>query len=441
VPDQLLARLPPLETPDQRPAGHEVPAPAVVRADGSAMVEDLFAVLAHIRQRYVRPHRDEGAAAHVPPIPMAHVDLGERLLGGREPERLDLLRRLLWRLKLVHESRGVLRPTPRARAWLQLDDARRHRAVVLAWRDDPHWKELGLVPTIVQDQADPTYNPVPARRAFLGFLARHHGGWRSLDGVIAELKRERPDYLRPDGDFDSWHLRNATTGAYLTGFEAWDQVEGVLARLLLTHPLRWLGVVEIGEDADGRPVAFRITPLGAALLAGPQPSDAPPAERQTAVATVDEEMMVTIPVAGTMYQRYQLERFAAWRGQDDEEARYALTEESVWRSQNTGVRMEQIDRFLRRLTGDRLPPALARNLLAWGGRFGRAAMRRVVLLQTVDEATMQQIRSRPELRRLLGDLMGPTTCLVDERHAEEVLNHLKAIGIWPRLVGEGLGDD
>ena len=446
VPDQLLARVPTLEPPADRLANHEAPAPTVVHGDGRAMVEDLLAVLAHLRQHHVVPRREDGASLHAPPIPMQHVDLGPRLQGERDPARLGLLRRLLWRLKLVHESRGALRPTPRARTWLQLDDLRRHQAVMLAWRDDAQWGELSLVPTIRWENSGWSHNPVPARRALLEFLVRYRGAWRTLDGLVADLKRDRPDYLRPDGDYDGWHLRDATTGAYLTGFEAWDQVEGALARLLLTHPLRWLGVVEIGDD-DGRPVAFRLTPMGEALLTGrptPEPAPEPAPEGATPGeapphASIDDDMVITIPVAGTMYERYQLERFCEWLGQD-EVARYVITEDSVWRSQNTGVRTDQIDHFLRRLVGERLPAALSRDLLAWGGRFGRASMRRVVLLQTTDEATMQQIRGRPELRRLVGELMGPTTCLIDERHADEVLARLKAMGIWPRLLGEGLGD-
>lgn len=457
VPQQILERVPALEPLAERSLSPEAPAPVAVYAEGSALVEDLLAVLAHIRQHHVPPERAEGAPAHVPPIPMAHIDLGPRLQGGREAARLHLLRRLVWRLKLVHESHGQLRPSPRARTWLQLDDVRRQQAVVLAWRDDPHWDELLLVPTIRLDEASWTHNPVPARRALLAFLARYDGAWRTLDGVIADLKRDRPDYLRPDGDYDGWHVRDAATGAYLSGFEAWDQIEGALAHLLLTQPLRWLGLVEIGADAEGQPVALRLTPLGQALLAeqpAPERAAGPPqaatisvtepaAETAASAEVASTEAtsavaLITIPVEGTMYERYQLERFCQWVSQDTV-ARYALTEDSVWKGQNTGVKTEQIEHFLRRLTGDALPPALSRSLLAWGGRFGRVAMRRVVLLQTVDEATMQHIRGRPELRRLLGELMGPTTCLVDERHAHEVLARLKALGIWPRLVGEGIG--
>ena len=61
-------------------------------------------------------------------------------------------------------------------------------------------------------------------------------------------------------------MRDAATGAYLSGFEAWDQIEGALAHLLRTQPLRWLGPSR-SVRCGGQPVALRLTPLGQALLA------------------------------------------------------------------------------------------------------------------------------------------------------------------------------
>jgi hypothetical protein len=74
-----------------------------------------------------------------------------------------------------------------------------------------------------------------------------------------------------------------------------------------------------------------------------------------------------------------------------------------------------------------------RALQEWGKRVGRVIIRKMVLLQTVDERTMQQIRSTPAVRSLLGQALSPTACLVDEANVEELSKRLKLLGIWPHI--------
>jgi ferric-dicitrate binding protein FerR (iron transport regulator) len=144
-------------------------------------------------------------------------------------------------------------------------------------------------------------------------------------------------------------------------------------------------------------------------------------------------MMVAITVRGSRYQRYQLERLAAWQDQDGDHARYWLSEDAVWQALNAGITGEQMLTFLENISGDRVPEIVRHTLSAWGARFGAATLRRVVLLETVDAATMQRIRQVPELARLLGASLGPARCLVDEEHMERLVAELKKRNIWPRV--------
>jgi hypothetical protein len=425
--------------------------PALVQRDGDALIEDVVAVLARIRRNQPRlPDEedddapDNGQSEGIPAL-LRSLDMGARLIGEASPERLSLLVRILWRLRLIQEDRRVLRPTVKAREWLHLPDIRRRRALLLAWRDDPTWNELSFLPALRQATlageaiAQPGH-PVNARRVLLELLARHPvGRWISLDGLVQMIKARRPDYLRPDGDYDSWGMVDAETGESLHGFAAWDRIEGQLAVLIISGPLRWLGMVEVGlDEAQGDPVAFRLTPRGAAMLAALRPgksgaSAEPPAdEADVPAATIDPDLLVTIPLRGTLYERYQLERFANWQGQDTA-ATYLITPESVWEGYNAGIRMEQILRFLQRITHDSVPPAVTTTLQAWGGRFGSVRLTRMVLLQTVDEQTMKQITARADVRALLGQRLSATAYLVEEQNMPLLTELLKARGIWPMI--------
>jgi hypothetical protein len=445
VPNQLLALLVPLVAAS--PSLDVVPSdpPAESLDDGHALVEDLFALLVTVRQGHV-PAPAVVGAGHAP-RPWPRLELGARLLGEPNPTRLALIAELAARLGLTREVEGWLRPGPRAREWLRLSDARRLRSVYVAWRDDPRWNELAQVQTL---RYEAEVNPATARRALLRVLAECPAGrWLALDSVLQAIKRQRPDYLRPDGDV-AWHVRDAATGEPLSGAASWDRVEGAVARHVLTSSLRWLGVVATGRETGAvEPHAVYITARGQALFgmagaeqpnegtvrrAPAQQGDSPHADEgaERPLATITDDLVITVPLENTLHERYQLERFAGWERQD-RVATYRVTADSLWRGYNGGVEVALVVKFLTRISGDRMPEPALRDLLAWGGRFGHARLREMVLLQTDDERTMKQITSRAELRALLGTALSPTTCLVERNKADKLLQQLKALGIWPKL--------
>jgi len=434
IPQQLQERLAALGLGAAELKVAEVEPPARIQADGRALIEDILAILVHIRKGQVAAGAGGGGGRGASLPSLANLDLGPRLQGENHPERLALIGRLLARMHLVQPGEGLLRPTARAREWLRAADWPRWRSVFLAWREDAHWDELRHLPTLHLD--DPAWqgNPVRARQALLQVLGRVRPGvWLSLEAFLAALKRQHPDYLRPDGDYAHPVLRDAQTGERLSGLASWDRVEGVLACHLLTWPLRWLGVVDIGYADEGaeRPSALRLTEEGRALLAeGAEPAAG---EAEPPVATIGEDFTITLPLADSLYERYQLERFAQWQAQDHRQAIYRLSAESIWRSQNAGVNVEQILRFLQRISRDRVPPGVTRALQEWGHRFGKVIIRKTVLLQAADPHIMQQLRADPAIRALLGEMLSPTACLVEERNVEALSKQLKALGIWPHV--------
>lgn len=430
IPEELAALLPALEAPSAAGQTEQRQAPAQIRAADADLLEDLLALVVLLRRQPLAWHAaappdDEALRAWAEPA---------RLVGGADPLRLQFLWRLLARQGLVEHDGRAWRLALGARQWLRQRDAEQWLATFVAWRDDADWDELLHLPTILCEQAGWHNQPARARRRLCALLASYQEGvWYDLESLLQALHDHHPDYLRPDGDLDSWLIRDAETGEYLRGLDSWDAVEGALARHLLTQPLYWLGVTELGMEAgDAPPVAIRLTPSGKQLLAGeaPETRQGAPADP---VAHMDEQMLVRISTTDTRYLRYQLERLAEWRENQGPEARYQLTEDSVWQSLNAGIQGEQILAFLRRITGDGLPVSVERTLALWASQFGRVTLGRAVVLEAQDEATMQTIRQAPELAPLLGEFLGPTRCLVGDEHLEELVSGLKRRGIWPRI--------
>src|SRR5258707_9319744 len=86
--------------------------------------------------------------------------------------------------------------------------------------------------------------------------------WWSVDQLINAVKEEEADFQRPNGDYDSWYIRDAATNQYLRGFETWDKVDGAVLRFILTGPMHGLGLVDTAENGG----ACRLTAYGRAFI-------------------------------------------------------------------------------------------------------------------------------------------------------------------------------
>lgn len=436
VPQQLLERMRSLFASPSTFVIETVPAPPCIRSQGTALAEDLFSALVYMRTGRItwQDLGDPTSSTEGRPTAGLAAVLSARLAGDDDSERWALTRRLLRRLHLVMWAHGVLRPSLRARDWLRLSDMQRQQRLLWTWRDDPAWDELPFVAGIRVEGRPVDHQMHLVRGRFLELLSRApRQTWLSLDSLVADVRRHRPDYLRPDGDASHWFVRDAQGAAYLTGEQSWDQVEGALARHLLVRSLWWLGVIDVGTNAERHPVAVQVTGPGGALLDGlgfrERPARMPVA---TQVALCGEHVRIQIQRNSPMYARYLVERFADWVEQGDA-VLYDLTAESLWRALNAGIRVEGVLRFLRRLTANHLGLDVTQTVEAWGRSYGRVVLRSAVVLQTADDDTMQHLSSLAEVRQLLGPQITTVMRIVDEAKVEELTTRLKSLGIWPRV--------
>ncbi|MCD6302839.1 MAG: helicase-associated domain-containing protein [Anaerolineae bacterium] len=256
--------------------------------------------------------------------------------------------------------------------------------------------------------------------------------WISLQSLVRVIKHTRPDLLRVDGDYDAWQLRDYESDQLLSGYDNWDRIEGAIVEAMVTGPLYWLGIAALGTKRGAGVTCFCLPSSRASYWRG---RVTPEASEKAAAAAVEirEDGHVYIAVTGTFFTRYQLERFAAWEGQG-EVATYRVTEQSVAGGYRTGVRADQMISFLERISGDRIPQPLMVRLLSWGGRFGRVWARPCILIETVDKATMRELRSDPEIKPYLDLAIDGTHQLVDERDAEVLFHKLRARGIWVQIL-------
>lgn len=430
VPDDLHPLLP---HPQVEPPAFsvEVVAPPA-RWDGETtdFVYNLFSYLVYLQNHDVQPYADGR---------LGQRDLAalRARLGDADERRLAFLRHLAGRLGFVSRQDEVLRlEASSVKRWLTATPARQAAVLQEAWRDDPTWNDLCRVPTLVCDQQTPWRNdPVATRQALLALLARcPQDRWWSSTSFVAAVKEVQPDFQRPDGDYASWYIRDASSGDYLSGFESWDRVEGALIADVLSGPLHWLGLVTTVAGEAG-PIC-RLTAAGAHFLGL---SSGEPDERPSPPIVIGPDFQIKVPAPASLYTCFQLERFTdpsssgplRQRAASQEPWLYRLTAGSLGRALAQGIRVEQVLAFLRQASESPVPANVAGQLRLWAGRFGQVQLEEVAILRVKNERVLKELSMLPETRQLLGEILSPTSVLVRKQDLARLRKALRTLGYLP----------
>lgn len=443
VPDDLRPLLPQPQIDPPAFALAAVPAPAQLADRGWALIHDMFAYLVYLQNHDVHPYADGRLGQRdLAAIRESLVDSGQR--------RLVFLRHLAEQMGFASRQDEHLRLEAAAvKRWLTAAPARQLAALQRAWRDDPDWNDLCHVPALVCDQETAWRNdPLKTRQAILALLARCPlDEWWTLPSFVAAVKETHPDFQRPDGDYTNWYIRGATSGTYLSGFEAWDQVEGVFIADLLTGPLHWLGIVATAADENGSICC--LTEPGARLLglADDEAESLPPPP-----IIVYPDFRVEVPAPVNLYVRFQLERFAdplgsrrqlssertnsaGQRVDSPEPCFYRLTVTGLGRALARGIRVEQVQAFLQQASESSVPANVAGQLQIWAGRFGQAHLEEIALLRLKSERAMKEISVLPETRSLIGQMLSPTSALIHKQDIPRLRKALRALGYLAEPAG------
>ncbi|MCY3573866.1 MAG: hypothetical protein OXG92_04230 [Chloroflexi bacterium] len=412
VPGDLVARLPLQQTSygslDASYPAHaadtqaleiieSLPADAYQRAD-TTLVDDMTSLLAVLQAGKVAL-----AGAQLPPESLAQI---RPLLLNELPSRLTFLLGIGSSAKLMAIEEGKALPRRQeARDWLAATRAAQVRALADAWRRSQNWRDMWQIEGLLPEESGWAYDAAVARNALLNLLADllPAAGWVSLSELIEIIKATQPDFQRPDGDYESWYIRN-DEGEFLRGFESWDAVEGALIEYLATGPMHWLGLVDVGEDM------LRLTAYGNAFFGK---GDWPRMPEQPTPFNARDDGALLVSRRVNRFERFQLARFARCALAGDPYI-YTMDGESIDRAEAQGISRQQVHSFIsKQLAGNPLPLPILKLLREWGtGARTRVSLEAQVILRTTSEEEMDKIFAFPAYRRYLGARLGAMACVV-----------------------------
>jgi hypothetical protein len=385
----------------------------------------------------------------------AFLRLGREAYSTPYPLTPEVLKSLLTTAGLINEA-GLPVPEP-VRIFLESTRAEALAFLVSAWLNSSEFNELHLLPDLLCE-GQWVNDPYQTRQAIIDFII---GGTQvkgipageesssesetakpdprnplslkrlywSLDAFISDVHVEYPDFQRPVGDYDSWYIRDRTTGEYLRGFEHWKAVDGTLIRYLVIGPLHWLGLVDLAtaEAPQGDKVisvtAFRVSDWASDLLNHKAPRSL---QAEEDLIIVDSEARLVLQAHVPRTVRYQIARFCSWVHQLDGTYHYRLTPASLETARQGGLMVHHLLALLNRYAKV-VPPSVVKALNRWERSGSQARMERHIVLRLSNPDLLKAVR-QSRASRFLGEPLGPTTVVVKPGAWKKVIAILAEMG-------------
>ncbi len=335
---------------------------------------------------------------------------------------LFFLRRLLTALdllrsdtigKMAHPEPTVFYPNEDTVFWSRTP-AERIRLSYEAYLSTTAWNELRVpAGSLGHDQRHPAPREMIAgRRLVIDFVKRRGGfGWVSLADLVDDIRLGAYDFLfsrQGHTRFSYAYMSpyNSYSNPYGITYrdigkesEGWDKVEGAIIRHIITGPLHWMGLVDIGLGEDSEPAVYRLNAVGQWLIEGGAPVNIEE-EGGRVVVQPNFQIIALEPLSENVLM--SLDEFAQFEG-GDHALTYRLSRESVYRAQRTGWDAARVIRYLENETHAPLPQNIHRSLEEWQAQHERITFRRgVSLLQAEDAAALESLFADPALATRLG---------------------------------------
>ncbi|MFO7664349.1 MAG: helicase-associated domain-containing protein [Chloroflexota bacterium] len=378
---------------EHSPKGTIAPAPnpPTIREAVTDAVDDLTTLLALAQRTGLRSEK------------LPNLD---GLMVNPDRDRRSLLLTLATEMSLLRRANDLLRPTRSALNWLRLSREAQLRSLVDAWSRSI-WNELRHTPGLICEGESWNNDPLPARTALMDVLPGDDN-WYLLSDIVEAVRNLDPDFQRPDGNYDTWFIRDAEMGGYLSGFENWDEVEGRLLHYLVQGPLFWLGMVDLSDD-DDPPTAYRLTARALAWL-----GDEPPGEDEIRVPfVVLPEGILVVPHNAGRFERFQAARIADPEPlQPGTPYRYRLVPSSLVEAREQGILPERILVFLEEGSGRPVPTSVRRGLKRWADKGVEGRLQGVVVLRVADQSIIETLRTNSKTREFLGENLGDLAIVV-----------------------------
>ena len=367
-----------------------VPEPNRYTPANSSAVDDLTTLLALAQRTSLRREA---------------LDLLNQLLLNADADRRSLLVNLAREIGMLREVDGGIRPTRTAVSWLTKSREAQLRDLMDAWSSSG-WNDLCHTPGLSCEGDQWRNDPILARTALLDALPQTPD-WYRLGDLISQIKQADPDFQRPDGNYDTWYVRDKAQESYLTGIENWDLVEGRLLAFLVQGPLFWLGLAETA--VLGPQTLFRLTDRALEWLV----STPPASEEVTTPIIVQPDATILAAHNASRHHRFQVARISEPQPvAPGKPYSYQITPASLKQARTEGIEPDRILTFLQEASERPLPIATKRGIERWQERGVEGRLETAVILRVREAGILETLRTNAKTRAFIDESLGELAATV-----------------------------
>jgi len=318
---------------------------------------------------------------------------------------VDFLKLLLVDCHLLKNDQEI--DTERTKSFLEASRADSFSFLVNAWQESDLVNELNLLPDVISEGGWKNH-PHFSRSYILDLINQMpNDKWFSVLDIIDWVHLTNPFFLRTEGEFDSWLVKQIKTGKFLRGLENWAFIEGAYLESMLTGPLVWMRILRLGQTTDNRSYIQK-SEWADDLIAGKQITYQSQIKSQL---KLDKSGRMLLNRLFPLHARYQIARFSEFINQKGDLYVYQITASSLQNAFTNGLKARQIKLVLNKYASKPIPLNILQALERWAHNGVEVHIKQPVVLFVNSEDIIIEL-SKTAHKRFLIERLNSTSVII-----------------------------
>jgi len=293
------------------------------------------------------------------------------------------------------------------------------------WRKSDAINDLRMVPSLTFE-GQWVNDPIKPRMKILEMIeALPDSTWYGNKEFEQWVFETQPHFMRLGGEFEQWFIKNAESGEFLRGFNAWPAVDGAYIRYLITGPFAWFGLVQIAQRKDADPKFIFMKTANAKSLFSHSPSASQSDTSHKAIIHKNGE--VYLPVNTQREMLYHFSRFCIWQGKNESYYKFRISPDAARRAEQQEISIPHIQTILRKYGQDPIPNNIFKALTRWERNGEEIQVEEQVIVRFKDPKFLKKFDSK-FLKGLIVEPLNATTIIIRKKDIRKLENTLGEIG-------------